>query len=404
MSKSRNEFVANLPEGCKHLNGNFYLVPFGMIRTPERNPRLNTEKGQADIIDKTLSMQLRESIRKNTLLNPLVCRWVNENGNMVPMIIGGDRRHRALSFLISKKEMVIDPRQPRMGEEKEKAKMVAADEAYEFVTCQIFMCADDLEALALSWAENKTRINLTDGHEIAELIQLRDSDATDTQIMEILQQDQKWLADTDRLIASLDSKSLADLLESRIDRNGAIELAAILDPVVREEVRIEAHRLAKETWDKKIARIMKKIQVAEEVEEQASGNVVFSDGDESRTQAQNDLNRARTNLQNLRRTAEELAETPTSSSDVRESARSVTGSTPQRPRRRGPQGGARKMRHSEIEKGLEIFQSIVRSNGEIEGESFTARIDAMKLIVQIFRENIIPNNADWIGTLRKFYS
>lgn len=402
MSKSRNEFVANLPEGCKHLSANLYLIPFDIIKTPERNPRLNNEKGQSDIVDKVLSSQLRESIRKNTLLNPLVCRWVKEGDTYVPMIIGGDRRHRALSYLIDKKEMVVDPRISRVDGSVSSAQ-AAADEAYELVTCQVFMCSDDIEALTLSWAENKTRVNLTDGHEIAELIQLRDSGATDAQIMSVLQQDQKWLADTDRLIASLDSKTLADLLENRIDRNAAIELAAISDPTVRDEVRVEAHRLSKETWGKKIDRIMKKINLAEEAEEQASGNVVFSDGDEERAKAQQELGVLRNNTNNLRRQATEIPST-TSSNDVRESARKLTGSAPTRPRRRGPQGGVRKMRQSEIEKAVEFFQSIVRSNGEIDGESFSVRIDAMKLIVQIFKDNIIPNNNDWIGTLRKFYS
>jgi ParB-like chromosome segregation protein Spo0J len=404
MSRSRNDFVANLPVGSKHLSGNLYLLPFASIRTPDRNPRLLTEKGQADLVDKTLSSQLRESIKKNTLLNPLVCRWVKEGDNLVPMVIGGDRRHRALHYLVSKKEMVSDPRVSRVGEDGQMTNHQApAHEAYEFVTCQVFMCSDDLQALALSWAENKNRVNLTDGHEIAELIQLRDNGATDAQIMEILQQDQKWLAETDRLIASLDSMTLADLMENRIDRNGAIELAAIGDVKVREKVRNEAHRLAIGSWAKKIEKLHKKIAESEDVEEEEMGNVVFSDSDDDRTRAQQQLERIRSQTNALRRQVSDTTPT-TTSNQIRESSRTITGQTPRNPSRRGPKGGPRKMRQSEIEKGLEIFQGIVRANGRVEEESFTPQMDALKLLVQIFRENIIPNNPDWIGTLRRFYS
>jgi hypothetical protein len=222
--KTQDLVMSGLPEGSRHLTGNLFMVPFSSIIAPKNNPRLLTERGQSDIVDKNLSSQLRESIKKNTLLNPLVCRWVKDGDKFLPMVVGGDRRYRSLDFLIRKKEMVADPRTPKVNEKGEFiSRTASADEAYEFVPCQIFMCRDDLDALVLAWAENKTRINLTDGHEIVEVIQLRDNGASDAKIMEVLQQDSKWLSDTDRLIASLDSHTLADLIEGRLDRNSAVE-------------------------------------------------------------------------------------------------------------------------------------------------------------------------------------
>ena len=56
---------------------------------------------------------------------------------------------------------------------------MTADVAYEFVVCQIFECDSDLDAAILSWAENKNRVDLNEGHEIAALMELRKHSATD---------------------------------------------------------------------------------------------------------------------------------------------------------------------------------------------------------------------------------
>ena len=136
-----------------HLCNNLYLVPFGAIRTPDseevegqyafRNPRTLVESGTADLLDKKLSEELRESIKTNTLLNPLVCRWVYDESDDThhPVIVGGERRYRALDFLIRKKELVRDPREPkkpRLSLETVTHEKVTADVAYAVVPCQVY--------------------------------------------------------------------------------------------------------------------------------------------------------------------------------------------------------------------------------------------------------------------------
>ena len=240
-----DEFPLNrISDSFKHLYGSLFAVPFNAIVVPDaeeddeqeyrfRNPRLLTEFGQAAFLDKTACTALRESIKSKTLLNHLVCRWVEVDGQYVPQLVGGDRRYRAIEFLIRKKEIVTDPRSAKMDDKGQwQYSKCSADIAYETIPCQVFAVNSDLDALALSWAENKSRIELSEGHEVAEVIKLRKFDASDERILEILQQDPKWLAETDELIASLDEESLADLLEARIDRASAIELSAIknIDP------------------------------------------------------------------------------------------------------------------------------------------------------------------------------
>ena len=105
--------------------------------------------------------------------------------------------------------------------------MVSAHIAYEFIPCQIFDCSSDLEAAVLSWAENKNRIDLTEGHEISAVAELRRFDVDDEQILKTLQKDSKWLKETDDLISCLDEETLNLVCENRIKRHAAIKISQI---------------------------------------------------------------------------------------------------------------------------------------------------------------------------------
>lgn len=395
-----------LPAGCRHLYGNLFIVPFQLIKTPGvdeaadgqyhfKNPRLLIERGQADLLDKKLSTELRESIKNKTLLNPLVCRWVEEADGFVPTILGGDRRYRCLDFLIRKREMVVDPRHISMEEGRWSQSRVPADEAYEFVLCQVFPCNDDLEALALSWAENKCRINLTDGHEIAEVIKLREVDAPDSKILEILQRDQKWLAETDKLISSLDASTLADLLEGRIDRTSAQELAQIEDTNVRDQVREKANEAARESCHKKMERIKKQLEKTMDAEELAEGAVAFAADEESAQEAAEALEKVRADKRTLAKQVEETRPVATAK-DVRAAAGEVSGNNQKRP-------PSKKIKPNQIKEAAEYFHSLIKNNGKCPSGQFTAHIDALKLAHRLFTENLLKDNDDWEDTLRTHY-
>jgi hypothetical protein len=226
-------------DGIEHLHGSLFKVKFAKIATTDKveessgyvfsNPRLLTQNGTDTLTDRSLSLDLRENIKHRTLLTPLICRWIGGSGNAHPQLVGGDRRYRALDYLISKKEMVVDPRESKFGETTSEREMVSADIAYEYVVCQIFSCSSDLEAATLAWAENKNRINLTDGHEVAAVREFRLYGATDDQILETLQQDSKWLHETDELLEKIDEDTLSQLCEDKIKRSVAIQLLKIDD-------------------------------------------------------------------------------------------------------------------------------------------------------------------------------
>ena len=108
-----------LPEGVEQVSATFYKIPFDLIHTTDdedfeeqsseylfSNPRRLTKQGDSELIDKQLSSELRESIKKHCLLSPLVCRWVKDEEGYYPQLVGGERRYRALSYLRNKKELV----------------------------------------------------------------------------------------------------------------------------------------------------------------------------------------------------------------------------------------------------------------------------------------------------------
>ncbi len=392
-----------LPAGTKHLYGNLYIIPFASIKTPDpdesggrayvfKNPRMNTERGQADLLDKKLSEELRQSIKKNTLLNPLVCRWVKQGDESVPMVIGGDRRYRCLEYLIRKKEEVADPRALANEDGFCNFSTAPADKAYEFVACQVFAVNDDLEALALSWAENKSRINLTDGHEVAEVIKLRDSDATDAQIMSVLQRDGRWLASTDRLIASLDAMTLADLMEGRLDRDSAERLATIDDLSVRSQVRDLATESAEHAHRRRLSSINNRIVQAIEREELAEGQRALTEDDDERLEAEQEADSARAEVEAARR-ERDRSRPVINSRNVREAQARVEG-----------RRSNKRLSEECIREGKAYLADIIRRNGRCPDGTFQAHVDALKLAMRILEENILDNESDFSATLRRHYS
>jgi len=331
--------LPKMPVGCQHLSGNMYKIRFQDIKLPESfepnqegvaytfsNPRPMTSKGQQVLADKRLSSDLRESIKSKTLMVPLVCRWIKQGDSFYPQLVGGERRYRALDFLIRKKESVCDPRNPSLTQKGESVYDVApADEAYEYLNVMVFSTNDDLEALSLAWAENKCRVDLNEGHEIAEVMRLRKYKATDGQILEILQRDAKWLADTDYLVTNLDQNSLSDLIENRIARESAIALLSIKNLSHREKVRKAANSASDETCENRIRRLENQIEFVEEQIEVAQANLASAeyDGDEEAIEdAQDKLENAEINLKEKVHKREKIAP-KTTIADVKKAAKKL---------------------------------------------------------------------------------
>lgn len=398
-----------LPEGVEQVSGTFYKIPFDLIQTSDdydeeeggsqlvfENPRRLTKKGDAELTDKQLSLELRESIKKHTLLSPLICRWAQDEEGYYPQLVGGERRYRALSYLRTKKELVNDPNNVRMNDKGEwEYARSSADKVYGKVLCQVFAVNSDLDALALAWAENKNRINLSEGHEIAEVMKLREFDATDEKILEILQRDEKWLRETDNLIENLDENTLKDLIECRIDRGSAKELAEIEDLDVREKVRVEANEVAEEFSHRKKSRFQKRVDEALKDQEIARGNLAFVDDTKDKEDAQEQVDEAE---QRVKRTVKERDEIKpvTTRTEVKKAKAKVTQE------QTGEDRLPRVLSAKKIMKGMELVNQCLDANGLDPEGAFEIPTQALHLLSMIIKENILAGNADFGDTMKRF--
>lgn len=297
-----------LPSSVQHLHGSLYLVPFSLIELAEpednktsyqfQNPRSITEQGQSDLSCGLLASELRDDIKNKGLMSPLICRRMPKDKIQ---LVGGDRRYRALSFLIRDQTMVVDT--SSVVENKDGTLDYGwrlANYVYENVLCQIYFADSDFDALAFSYSENNCRVNFNDGHEIAMLLQLRSYKADDDKIMHVLQKGYDWLQDMDQLVASLDDKTLHELCEGKISLDAAKKLCSIdvkLRPKVMEKAstiikvknakkeRINGKRIQKAVKEKDIADLEMQMAIANDDTNEVSqaeshikkANVMFAD-------------------------------------------------------------------------------------------------------------------------------
>lgn len=405
-----------LPEGTTHHHGTFYSIPFAAIRVPGENseepdengeyrfsnPRTSTESGAHELLfGKKAAAELRASIKKRTLLQPLVCRWQEEGDKLVPVLVGGDRRYRAVDWLIKNKEQVADPRKKKVSPDQDvEMSYCLAKDAYETLVCQIFSVQDDLEALAISWAENKNRINLTDGHEVAEVIKLRKHRASDTQILEILQRDEKWLAETDRLVSKLDAETLSNLIENRIDRHAALALLQIPDQETRKEVLEKANDLADEKHKKKKEKAKKVVTSALDEQEEAEGLIADYEFSETQDGLDEAKHAAEEASQKVRKSLKKLQDIQpiTTTRDVNKAKSELSDKLDP------DEKLIRCLSARKINLGIEYLSELIRDEGVCQHGNFKADVNALNLVIKILKDNVLANDVDFAATLEEHYA
>jgi hypothetical protein len=379
----------------KFLSGNLYSVPFSMIQIPVEkdefsftNPRTLTEKGKNDFIDKKSFASLKKSISKIGLLNPFICRWIkDEDGKEFPQLIGGDRRYRVLKSLIENKEIVVDPQTRQES---------PANLVYENVTCQIYPVGNDLEAYLLSWWENKDRIDLTEGHEIAQVMQLRKYERSDEEIISVLQKDEKWLRESDNLIANL-GESLEDLIENRITRDCALALCRIDDLDRRKAIKEQAFVLSKEKYENKIEKIQKEIDRQNDVQNIAEGRAVvarYKNDEEAKAEAEALAKEAKEMKEEKEKDILNL-ENKVSAKELAAAAKILNPNGP-------PPDRQVCLKYLKIKDGLDYFDKILNERQFPDFDLSESDLKAIKLASMILKDNILSNDSNWEGTLQNF--
>ncbi len=400
-----------LPEGVKHLHGALYLISFDAIKLPEgeeeggkwrpdHNPRGLTKKGRDSIADPERAARMRNSIRDKTLLAPMICRWVEGSDTLVPQLVGGRCRYDALSFLIRKKEIVKDPSTATFDEATGQFKYECkpANEVYgsdgDGIVCQVFAVPTDLEALALAYTENACREQLTEGHDIAVVIEMREYGATDEEILKVLDYQEKWLRDTTKMIEALDARTLNAVIEGEVIREGAIGLAKIEDVKVRHQVLDAAIVDAQEDHTKRMERLRKKFAVARDHLDIAEGDMVVAkfDGDEEAIEAATkNLEEATAAVERTKKQTESA--TPVvKNRNVRKGLQSVTGDE---------DSGKRCLREPKIKKFYrEALKAIIDAGGVVDDE-LTIDTDSAAMALAVI-DGILEGEREIATVLRDF--
>lgn len=398
----------NLPEGIKLLHGALHLVPFDMISITDRepsenddgykfsNPRSLTEKGQAGLMDRKSAESLRADIRDRTLMAPFVCRWAEENGEIRPQLVGGERRYRAVDKLRTEKTMVKDASSAKLNSQGEyEYEYRPANEVYSFVPCQIFSAKSDLDALALAYSENAMRLNLTEGHDVAICQELRKSGASDEKIMEIMHQDARWLRDTDNFINNLDENSLKDLIEDRIDRESAKALLEIDDVDTRTQVRELANAESADDAARRRARYQKRVAAAMEEQEIAAGSKADAEYSGNHTAKEIATKTLADADAKVKRTVEERdsKKAVTKKKHIVSATKSVTGSDPT---------SKQSMRAPKIkEHYVDYLVSVIDNDGKAPDESFQIDTKALEFGLAIAK-GILSGQTNCADICRKF--
>ena len=333
-------------------------------------------------------VQSIENIKSKTLICPLICRWKrDDSGRFFPQLVGGERRYRAIDYLYNKNELVADPSEFKLNKDgKWKREYIPAQEAYNKIVCQIHMADDDLEALELSWAENKNRIDLTDGHEVAEVIRLRKHGADDDRILKILQRDEKWLCQTDSLIQSLDEDTLNDLVESKINRASALELLSIDDLDLRSKVREKANEVALENSLKKQKAIDPKINKAINRIEEAEVKLYDSEssGDfESVEEIKIELDSAKEDFKKAVDKKDSIKPI-VKPKQVKQAVEEITGES----------NVPKVLSSKKIQTCIDYLDSVIDNSGECKLYKYTVDVSYLQLVKDILQNNVMSNDEE----------
>lgn len=277
MSKEKVvENFADLVEGLEHLNGDLYRIRLELVQCAEPgldldsdelkfgNPRYVSREGKMVARglhhDSTELMdEIRESIRKDGLKDPLQLRILEDNGEFIFEVVDGERRYRGLSKLVAENASCWDCSQQAF---------VEAKDLYEFVDVRIERM-DDKTALQRSFSANDRSVGIGEAATVAFVRKLRICGLGDKEIRDITGKGEAWLRETDKLIA-LPERCFTALADEKINRRLALKLSTLkneaeqearLDQLI-EAAQQRADRLQK-ALDKEESRAEEKAELAE---------------------------------------------------------------------------------------------------------------------------------------------
>lgn len=219
-----SDIVAELPKDSNYLAD---LEEFKFFNPRFLTANKNNKFGVGFELDYMRS-QL-ESIITNGLINPLIGRIIDIDGDKKIQLIDGHRRKENIQFLINKNQKCFD---------SSSNKFIEAKDLFNNVPVIIYENLSDYDAFALAFSEEKTKIKFGHEAEIKFVIFCRKMNISEDQIINCLGKSKAWYNNICDFIDKLsdDEDTLNSLLTGEINQSVAKKLSEINDMDIRHKV------------------------------------------------------------------------------------------------------------------------------------------------------------------------
>jgi hypothetical protein len=279
----------SLPKGVRQTEDPFiFLVPFDLLQRMEFpddptgevvpvNARHLGAKPNHPMSGKGLSLdemgELRTSVQDEGWFGTFLCRWVRRPDGVGVQVVAGERRYLCVAKLREGNE----PCRDRRKDVRDKDGRVVVEgktparELFAHLRCEVMDMTDE-EAITFNWLENDKHAPVGERAAVGLVKRMRAWGWDDGKIMDHVKRGDQWLRDTDKL-CELDPACFEAVCEGRVNRNGAMLLARIVDPKERVEVMRVACEMKRAASQPVIDRKSQEVDRAEVKEELAKCRV-----------------------------------------------------------------------------------------------------------------------------------
>lgn len=251
-----SDIVAELPNDLNYLAS---LEEFKFFNPRFLTANKNNKFGVGFELDYMRSQV--ESLITSGLINPLIGRIVEIDGEKKIQLVDGHRRKENIQFLINKDQKCFDV---------STNKFTSAKDLYKTIPMIIYSDLSDYDAFSLAFGEEKTKIKFGAEAEIKFVIFCRKMNIPEEKIVNCLGKSKSWYLNVSNFIEKLeaDDDTLSSLISGEINQSVAKKLADISDLEIRHQILSKSKDISKsklkekeDDIDKSIIKSMEKKEI-----------------------------------------------------------------------------------------------------------------------------------------------
>lgn len=223
--------MSKVAEKVVQLHKDLYLVDSDLLEyagasfeTDEQvfiNPRHagRANAGMGKGFEKDAMASLREGIRTEGLLHPLIVCSGSNIGSQKMTIVNGERRKRCIDKLKADNTPCLN---------RDTGKFEPASEIYASIPCIVLVNPDVETLYKYAWSSNEGAESIGEAAQVALIRQWRKWNWTDEKICDITDKSITWLKETDQILG-LDDDCWERFQNQEINRAVALKVANIVD-------------------------------------------------------------------------------------------------------------------------------------------------------------------------------